>query len=355
MLEIKILPKSQVEITGEITAEDFSKYWPKAIKKLAGEISLPGFRPGKIPENILVEKIGEKAVLEESAEMALAEEYFKIIQEKKIEAIGRPSATITKISKNGILGFKFQTAVLPEMKFPEDYMEIAKKIADKKEEITVDEKEIEASLEYLRKAKAGLKDGAELPILNDEFAKTAGEFKTLEELKTALRKNAFFEKELKSREKKRIEIMNGILNKSEFEIPEILVESEKKHMLEEMKARIAGMGLKWEDYLSHLKKKDLSAEALPNGEFLAKAEEEILNDWAEDALRRVKYGLFLEQISKFLKVEVSDEEINKEIEKHGAADKAVDTGRLKNYLYGIIRNEKVFSALGADQPRAENL
>lgn len=331
MLEIKKLPKSQIEIIGEIPAEEFAKYWPKAIKKLSEGVSLPGFRPGKIPEKIFIEKIGEKAVLEESAEMALADVYIKIIKEKKIEAIGRPAATVMKISKNGPLGFKFQTAILPEIKFPDNYKEIAKKIVDKKEEIVVDEKEIDASLEYLRKTRTG-KDGAELPALDDEFAKSVGEFKTLAELRDVLKKNTLLEKEMKNKEKKRIEMMSSILDKSEFEVPEILVESEKRHMFEETKARIEGMGLKWEDYLSHLKKK----------------EEELLNDWTEDALKRVKYGLFLEQMSKFLKVEISDEEINKEIEKHTAANKEIGEDRLRNYLYGIMRNEKVFSAMEAD-------
>ncbi|MFH1979015.1 MAG: trigger factor family protein, partial [Patescibacteria group bacterium] len=127
-LEIKQLPKSEVEIIGEISAERFSKFWPKAIKNLSEGVSMHGFRKGNIPEKVLVDKVGESAVLEKAAEMALQDVYSEILMKKKIEAIGTPKATVTKIAKNNPLGFKFQTAVLPTIQLPEDYRELAARI-----------------------------------------------------------------------------------------------------------------------------------------------------------------------------------------------------------------------------------
>ena len=201
-LEIKQLPKSEVEITGEISAEEFSSFWPKAIKELSKNVSIPGFRPGKIPEKILIEKVGEGAVLEKAANMALQNIYPKILQEKKIEAIGSPIATITKIARGSSLGFKFKTAILPGIKLVEDYKEIAEKIARKKEEVKIEEKEVSDSIEYIKKMKDKHPD-KETPEINDE-------------LRENIRKNLQAEKEHKQKEKKRLEILGAILKKSDF-------------------------------------------------------------------------------------------------------------------------------------------
>lgn len=353
-LEIKQLPKSEVEITGEVSSEEFSKFWEKAVKDASKSIKVPGFRPGKAPEQVLLDKIGDRAILDKAAEMALQDIYPRIIQEKKLEVIGHPQASITKISKGGPLGFKFQTAVLPEIKLPENYKEIAKKIADQKEIIVVEDKEVNDSLEYLRKSRkkkdlsaealpdrqAGSAKAGEdvLPELNDEFAKNVGEFKTLEELKSTLKKNLQSEKEFKYKEKKKLEMLDAVLKSSEMEIPDVLISSEKNKMLYDLKANIEGMGMKWEDYLTHLKKK----------------EEEILDGMNEDALRRVKYGLLLQHLSKIFKTEVSEKEIEDKIKELGLDKKegvnpegieGIDSERIKDYAYGIIRNEKIFSFL----------
>ncbi|MBU1178848.1 hypothetical protein KKB69_00695 [Patescibacteria group bacterium] len=268
-LEIKQLPKSEIEITGEMPAEEFSIFWQKAVKELSKNISLSGFRPGKVPEKIFLEKVAEGAILDKAAELALQDAYLKIIKEKKIEAIGYPQATVTKITKGGPLGFKFQTAVLPEIKLPENYKKIAAKVAQKKEKIVVEEKE-------------------------------------------------------------QLEIMDTILKNSQFEIPQVLIESEKVKMLSGFKTNILNMGLKWEDYLLHVKK----------------SEKEILDGWNEDALKRVKYGLLLDQLGRVMEIKVSEEEMENKSKEFGIVDQKVDKSQIMDYAYSIIRNEKIFSALG---------
>lgn len=328
-LEIKQLPKSEIEIIGEIPAEEFSKFWPKAVEELAKKFSIPGFRPGKVPEKVLLEKLGDGLVLEKAGEMALQDIYPKIIEEKKLEVIGPPHASITKISKNGPLGYKFQTAILPEIEVPENYLEIASKIAKKEEKVVVEEKEINDSLEYIRKVRAK-KDGGELPVLNDEFAKSVGKFDTLEELKGTLGKNILLEKKFKYKEKKRLTILDAILEKCKLEIPDIMVEAEKHKMLHELKSNILSMGLKWEEYLTHVKKK----------------EEEVLAGWTDDALRRVKYGLLLRQLGKILEIEIPQKDIEEKIKELGVKDSDnIDRQGVEDYAYGIIRNEKVFTIL----------
>ena len=96
MLEIKLLPGSEVEITGEISTDDFEICRDKA----------------------LIENIDGQEILEKMAIIALQKEYPKIIEEHKIRAISRPLVTITKIAANNPLGFKIRTFVIPEIELP---------------------------------------------------------------------------------------------------------------------------------------------------------------------------------------------------------------------------------------------
>src|SRR3989338_10213686 len=151
---VKKLPKSEIEIEGELEADLFENYFEKALKKLGANIELDGFRKGKIPDNVLVSKIPEIHVLEEMAELALAEHYPKIIEAEKIDAISRPAISITKLARKNPLGFKIKTAVLPKIKLP-DYRDIAKKIISKITEaekyISVTEKDLEDTIMDIRK------------------------------------------------------------------------------------------------------------------------------------------------------------------------------------------------------------
>lgn len=271
MTEIKLLPGSEIEITGEISAGDFENRRKEALKDISKDLKIDGFRPGNVPEKILLEKIGEQSILERMAVFSLQKEYPEIIRRHKIKAIGRPEIIITKMAKGNPLGYKIKTAVLPEMDLP-DYKKIAKETA----------------------------------VLGDKA-------------------------DIKIQQQGRLEILDKIINEAKVEIPKILIEAEKNKMLGEIKFSLEQTGLKWEDYLAHLKK----------------TEEEMMGEWGQEAEKRVKYGLALNEIAEREKIQVPQEELNKEVEKISAQYKeaGVDQERLKIYTYGIIRNEKVFQFL----------
>lgn len=333
-VEIKKLPGSEIEIIGGISADNFEVFRPRAVKEISDSIGIDGFRPGKAPEKILIEKVGEMAVLEKMANFALNKEYIKIIEENKIKAIGRPEITITKIAKSNPLEFKIRTAVLPEIELP-DYKEIAGEIIGKEEEIIVEDSEVGKALDYLVKARAEKKENGEavIPELNDEFAKSVGKFGSLEELKRVIKNNLKEEKTVNLAQKKRIEILDKIIESSKMDVPNILVVAEKNKMREEMKASITQMGVKWEDYLSHIKK----------------TEEEIEKDWDQDALKRAKYNLAIEEIAVLEKIDVPEEELGPETDKlmeyYSARYKDIDRDRVKAYTYDMIKNQKVFNLL----------
>jgi trigger factor len=101
------------------------------------------------------ESVNEMMVLEEMAELAISDAYPKVIQDEKIDAIGRPEVAITKIAKGSDLEFKIVTAVLPVMDLP-DYKKLATKIKKEKPvaEVAVDEAEVEKTILELRKMRA---------------------------------------------------------------------------------------------------------------------------------------------------------------------------------------------------------
>ena len=96
---IKKLEKSEVEITGVLEWVEFEAYEAKALERIGERMELPGFRKGKAPATIIKENVQEMPLLEEMAEVALQENYIKIVEENKIDAIGRPQIAITKIAK----------------------------------------------------------------------------------------------------------------------------------------------------------------------------------------------------------------------------------------------------------------
>ncbi|OGZ45594.1 MAG: hypothetical protein A3J54_00735 [Candidatus Ryanbacteria bacterium RIFCSPHIGHO2_02_FULL_45_13b] len=344
-INVEKLPKSQVRIKGSLSAEDFDVFIKKATDHFVSEAELPGFRKGKAPERMVLEKMGEDALLEEAAEEALQAIYPAILKEHAIDAIGRPQVRITKLARQNPLEFEADIAVLPEVSLP-DYKNTAKTInAKPKEEIVVSDEELEKSLDWLRKSRAkkahpelvnGEEKGAQeqLPDLNDEFAQSLGAYKTVEELKNALRENIKLEKEQKAHDKRRGELLETLSGASTMNIPDILVESEKDKIYSELRSRIEQIGMQWDVYLTHIKKK----------------EEELRNEWQSDAEKRVRTALMLREIAKRESLEPTEDELNSWVYQYLAQTeesekKNLDLERVKDYAYGVIRNKKVLEFL----------
>ena len=108
-----------------------------------------------IPENVLISKVGEMAILEEMAEFALSRAYIDILIDNKIDAIGKPQITITKLAKGNAVEFKAVTATVPDVKLP-DYAKLAaKEVKDaSSNKIEVTEKDVEDSILRVRKSHA---------------------------------------------------------------------------------------------------------------------------------------------------------------------------------------------------------
>ena len=149
---IKKLPKSEVQIEVVIPADVFESYRAKALSRAGEHVEIAGFRKGKVPANILEKELNPMMLLEEMADIAINEHFPKILKDEKIDAIGRPSITLTKLAKDNDLEFTAVVATLPEVKLPE-YKKIAatenKTVAD----VTVTDAELDEAIKELKKAR----------------------------------------------------------------------------------------------------------------------------------------------------------------------------------------------------------
>lgn len=331
-IEIKKLPKSEIEIIGALPAEDFEKFRAGAMKHVAEHVKLPGFRPGHVPENVLSSTMGEMPILEEMAERALDEHYPTILHEHKIDAIGRPTITITKLAKENPFEFKIRVAILPEIALP-DY----KKIAGGNTMITpaeVTEEDVEKVVTDIRKQHALPKPDGEgevedLPLLDEALLKSLGDFKTVSELKEKIKENLGKEKEQRAREMRRMEILKSVAEKTQMELPDILVQSEIERMLSQFKYDVSQMGIKFEDYLTHVKK----------------TEADIRKEWEKDAENKAKGQLVLSKIGQIEKLTPDETVVTEQVKQlmeHYADANELNT---RAYVTMVLTNEKVFDFL----------
>lgn len=138
----------------------------------------------------------------------------------------------------------------------------------------------------------------EFPTLDDEFAKTLGQ-ENLAKLEERIKENLELEAGQKADKQAEIEIFDTIIEKSTFdEIPEVLIDAERRKMFYELKQDLERNGIEIERYLNDIKK----------------TEKELFEDFKEQATKRAKASLVSRQIAKEKEIVVTDEEVEKELE-----------------------------------------
>lgn len=327
------LPNSQVEITVEMPATVLDEYRKKAITALGKEASMDGFRKGHIPENVLISKIGEGRILEEAAELALQDVTPAILMDEKMDFITQPRVSVTKLAIGNPIEFKLTVAVMPEIGLP-NYKKIAKEEMSKKDEpVVVTDEDVEKVIEDIRRRMAPLpeKEGEEpkLPELNEELIKQLGKFEDVADFKAKLNENIKQERENKLREKKRIGMAEDLVLESKIDLPEAFVEQEIALMLARFKDDIGRMGLKFDEYLKHIKK----------------TEEDLRKDWRVDAEKKAKLELIIIEIAKKENIKPEEEKVTKETEHLVEHYPTADKDRARSYIIKQLTQELVFEFL----------
>ncbi|MFZ4632108.1 MAG: trigger factor [Patescibacteria group bacterium] len=147
----KDLEKSQIELTVELSAEEFAPYIEKGAQKVAEEVKIEGFRKGKVPMEILKQKIGEMTILEEAANIAIHKTIDNAVEEHTMErqAIGQPQVNITKLAPGNPFEYKVIVSILPTIALGK-YKDLNLKVEDAK----IDDKEVEKALSELQEMRA---------------------------------------------------------------------------------------------------------------------------------------------------------------------------------------------------------
>lgn len=382
--EVNMKEKSLAEIVFDVPPEEFKKALEKAFRKNSKKFSIPGFRPGKAPMNIVTKYYGEGVLYDDAVEDIAQSAYTKAIEEHSLDVVSKPEIDeISEIGSEKGIKFTIKVTVKPEVQLGE-----YKGVKVEKEELKISREDIEKELDGVRERNSrmvpaddrearegdtanidyeGFLDGEsfeggkgqgydlrigsnsfipgfedqvkgkkagdefevnvtfpedyhaenlkgkdvvfnvklnsikvkELPEADDEFAKDVSEFDTLEEYKKSL------EEKLEKRERERIEkefeenVIKKVVEGSSVEIPDTMIENEADRMVQEQATRMKQQGIELEQFLQYTGQKM----------------EDFKQQMRESAQDSVKTKLVIEAIEKELDFEITQEEIDEQIEK----------------------------------------
>ncbi len=118
---VKELPDSRVSVEVEVPAQDVDRAAARAARAMAKEMRMPGFRKGKTPPSLVIQRIGFGAVLQEAIRDSLPEWYEKALLDTGVTPIGDPDIemTTTPEDEGQPLAFKFEVGVRPKAELGE--------------------------------------------------------------------------------------------------------------------------------------------------------------------------------------------------------------------------------------------
>src|SRR4051812_48120994 len=112
---VEPLEGNKVKLSIEVDGAEFEKEVDAAFKRIAFEIRLPGFRPGKAPRKLIEARIGTEAARGDALEHALPNYYAEAVQEHEVDVIASPEIDITAGREEGDVAFDAVVEVRPEV------------------------------------------------------------------------------------------------------------------------------------------------------------------------------------------------------------------------------------------------
>ncbi|MGN0482880.1 MAG: trigger factor [Lachnospiraceae bacterium] len=381
--------KNMVQLTIEVPAEELEKALQAAYNKQKKNISIPGFRKGKVPRQMIEKMYGPEVFYEDAANILIPQEYPKALDESGLDIVSQPKIEVSQLKKGENFIFTADVAVKPEVELGKYIGVTVTKI-----DTSVSDEEVDEEIEKQRNNNArtvkvedraiaegdtanidfeGFIDGEpfeggkadaqpltigshsfiegfeeqlvgknigddvevnvtfpenyhaadlagkpavfkvkindittkELPELNDEFAQDVSEFDTLDAYKEDVKKNLTEQKENDAKQKKEEEAIRKIVEKSKMDIPEAMVETQIQNIINNFANQLAQQGLNMQQYMQF------------TGLTIDKLEEQV----RPEAVTRIENSLVLEQIVKDENIEVTDEDLDAEMQKMADAYK----------------------------------
>ncbi|MEC1391986.1 trigger factor [Bacillus velezensis] len=138
-------------LTVEVDADTFKTALDDAFKKVVKQVSIPGFRKGKVPRGLFEQRFGVEALYQDALDILLPVEYPKAVEEAGIEPVDRPEIDVEKIEKGESLIFTAKVTVKPEVKLG-DY----KGLGIEKDDTAVTDEDVQNELKALQERQAEL-------------------------------------------------------------------------------------------------------------------------------------------------------------------------------------------------------
>ncbi|MBE5939789.1 MAG: trigger factor [Lachnospiraceae bacterium] len=385
-LQVEKLENNKAKLTIEVSAEEFDAAIEQAYQKNKGKMSVPGFRKGKVPRQMLEKMYGVGVFYEDAVNALIPEAYAKEVENCEEEIVSQPSIDVVQVEKGKPFIFTAVVALKPEVKLGK-----YKGLKIEKESAEVTDEELTAELDRVREQNSrtipvedravengdvvtvdyeGFVDGVafeggkgtdypltigshtfidtfeeqligknigddvevnvtfpeeyhaeelkgkaamfkvaikeikakELPELDDDFAQDVSEFDTLDEYKEDVKKKLAEKKEKQIKTEVENKAIEMIIEDAKMDIPEEMVDEQVKQMAEDFARRLQGQGLDIEQYFK----------------FTGLTPQKMLEDMRPQAVKRIQSRLVLEAVAEAEKLEVTDEEVDKEIEEMAA-------------------------------------
>ncbi|MDQ3760850.1 MAG: trigger factor [Actinomycetota bacterium] len=160
---VEQLSPTRVKINVEVSFDELKPDFDRAYKKIAHQVQIPGFRPGKAPPRILEQRLGRGVVLEEVVNGVVPAKYAEIVSSGEVHPLSRPEIEITKIEDGDHLAFTAEVDVRPQIDMP-----AFNKLAVSVDDVEVTDAEVDEQLDGLR-SRFGTIIAVERPVQQGDF------------------------------------------------------------------------------------------------------------------------------------------------------------------------------------------
>ena len=380
-VQVEKLEKNMAKLTIEVAPEELEKAIEGAYQKNKSKISVPGFRKGKVPRQMIERMYGKEVFYEDAVNALIPEAYEKAVDECEEEIVSSPKIEVAQVETGKPFIFTAEVALKPEVKLGK-----YKGVKVEKADTEVTDEEVDKEIDKERESNArnidvtdrAVKDGdivtldfegfvdgtafeggkgenypltigsgtfipgfeeqlvgaeigketevnvtfpedyqaedlkgkaavfkctvkeikeKELPALDDEFASEVSEFETLAEYKADVKGRLEERKAKAAREAKEAAVIEEIIKDSDMEIPEAMIETQQRQMIDEFAQRIQMQGLTLEQYF----------------QFTGASYDQMIEQVKPQAEKRIQSRLVLEAVAAAEKIEATEEDYEEEL------------------------------------------
>lgn len=226
--EVKKIDATKRELNIEVSAEAVKNKFNDVFNKINQQAKVPGFRPGHIPRDIL-----EKNFSQMANEMVLKDLipdfYSQAIEKEALDAVAAPDISEIKLDGANLV-FKATLEVVPEIRV-KDY-----------KGLKIDYKNVEVSLDDIKRGIDGLKESRKIEEADDNFAKGLG-YPDLAGLEKSVERQLFLQKETQQRKKIEAGLIESVVSGLDFKVPQPLINRQLEELVRQAKFDLALKGL----------------------------------------------------------------------------------------------------------------